>query len=230
MDKTNNTGNLARRITWVLIGNVIIGIGCALFRLAGLGTDPFSCMNLGVSSYLPISYGTYQMLLNFVLLIPMAIWYRKGINVGSFVNMIGVAYVSDLVVYLLKLAGWTSESVSGHMGARIIIMIIALIFYCIGVAFYVECELGVAPYDALGQMIEMWTGARVKFSVARILLDVFSVAVGFFTGSVIGVATLVTACMTGPLVTWIREHVARRAISGKSETPAAAVQMTKGSI
>ncbi|WP_432628381.1 YczE/YyaS/YitT family protein [Brotaphodocola sp.] len=202
-----------RRILWVIIGNLIIGVGCALFRLANLGTDPFSCMNLGVSSHLPISYGTYQMLWNFVFFIPMLIWYREGIQFGSFVNMIGVAYMSDFIVWLCGHVGIGVEQMQSLIGIRLGIMVIALLFYCVGVAIYVECAIGVAPYDALGQMIEIWTRGRVKFSIARVLLDVVSVAIGFATGSVIGIATLATACMTGPLVTWFRRNLASRMIA-----------------
>lgn len=210
MSKTGT--EMYHKIIWVIIGNLIIGVGCALFRLANLGTDPFSCMNLGVSSHLPISYGTYQMLWNFVFFVPMLIWYRQGIHFGSFVNMIGVAYMSDFIVWLCGQGGITSEQMQTSMGIRLINMLLALVFYCVGVGIYVECAIGVAPYDALGQMIEMWTKGKVKFSVARVLLDVVSVTIGFVTGSVVGIATLVTACMTGPLVTWVRKNLASRII------------------
>ncbi len=205
-------GKLGERVLWVLIGNIVIGIGCAAFRIAGLGTDPFSCMNLGVSSHISIAYGTYQMLWNFVFFIPMMIWYRKGIHIGSFVNMIGVAYISDLFVWLGAQIGLTTQSIHGRLELRLFIMVVALLFYCFGVAFYVECEIGVAPYDALGQMIEMWTHGKIKFSIARILMDILSVAIGFAMGEVVGIATLLIACTTGPFVTWIREHIANKII------------------
>lgn len=206
-------GCFAQKIIWVLIGNIVIGIGCAAFRIAGLGTDPFSCMNLGVSSHLPISYGTYQMLWNFAFFIPMLVWYRKGINIGSFINMIGVAYISDLFVWLGEQAGLTTQSIHGNIGMRLVVMLVGLVFYCFGVAFYVECEIGVAPYDALGQMIELWTRGKIPFAKARILMDVLSVVIGFALGSVVGIATLLNACTTGPCVTWIRKHIAGKLIT-----------------
>lgn len=205
------------KIIWVIVGNIIIGIGCALFRIANLGTDPFSCMNLGVSSHLPISYGTYQMLWNFVFFMPMLIWYKKGIQIGSFINMIGVAYMSDLFIWLCSNFGFTIQNIQNLFAIRLLIMSVALLLYCIGVAFYVECAIGVAPYDALGQIIEMWTNGKVKFYIARVLLDIVSVTIGFLTGSVIGIATLFTACMTGPLVTWFRENLARKILNSNNK-------------
>lgn len=146
----------------------------------------------------------------------MLIWYRKGINIGSFVNMIGIAYVSDLVVYVCGRAGLTAQGIDDSLIIRLSIMLLAVAFCCTGVAFYVECELGVAPYDALGQMIESWTRGKVKFTVARIGFDVICVSIGFFTGSVVEIATLVMACMTGPLVTFIRENIAVKVIGNRS--------------
>ena len=34
------------RVVLVVVANLILGLGIALLRLSGFGTDPFSCMNL----------------------------------------------------------------------------------------------------------------------------------------------------------------------------------------
>lgn len=201
---------LCKRIFQVLIGNILIGIGCAAFRTAGFGTDPFSCMNLGLSRHFSIGYGTYQMLWNFVFLIPMLIWYRRGIHIGSFINMIGVAYISDFFVWMSTQAGVTVQSIHGNVEIRLLVMMIAWICYCTGIAYYVECEMGVAPYDALGQMIEIWTHGKIPFSMARVILDIVSVNIGIAMGEVVGIATLLIACTTGPVVIWIRIHICRK--------------------
>ena len=53
------SSELMKRVIWVILANVILGFGISLLRLSGFGTDPYTCMNLGVSSHLSISYGTY---------------------------------------------------------------------------------------------------------------------------------------------------------------------------
>ena len=80
--------NLAMRIVLVVLANMILGLGISLLRLAGFGTDPYTCMNLGVSSKLGMSYGTYQMIFNIVLFIPVFILDRKSFGVGALVTML----------------------------------------------------------------------------------------------------------------------------------------------
>ena len=55
MGKKKN--DFAARVALVVAANLILGGGISLLRLSGFGTDPFTCMNLGVSSRLGIGLG-----------------------------------------------------------------------------------------------------------------------------------------------------------------------------
>ena len=53
-------GDFLKNINWkhvliMCIGNVFAGMGIGIFKLAGLGTDPFSGMNMAVADMLGIS-------------------------------------------------------------------------------------------------------------------------------------------------------------------------------
>ena len=48
------------RTALMIGGIVLIGISVALFRLAGFGVDPFTGMNLGISTFLGWSFGNWQ--------------------------------------------------------------------------------------------------------------------------------------------------------------------------
>ena len=78
---------------------------------------------------------------------------------------------------------------------------------CFGVALYMFCDLGSAPYDRLGVIIENYSHGKIKFKWARVCLDIFSTVVGFLTGSVIGIGTVIIAFFTGPIVRFFREKV-----------------------
>lgn len=56
------------KIIMMLLGNLLMGIAVAILRMSRFGTDPFTCMNLGVSGFLNISFGTYQLIVNIILL------------------------------------------------------------------------------------------------------------------------------------------------------------------
>lgn len=198
---------------YMLLGNFFIGLSVCLLRLAGFGTDPFSCMNIGVSNHLPISYGTYQLLLNLVLFIPMICCFRKGLGLGTLVNMAGLGYIADFCIWMFGVAGITVSGLEDVILIRILFMCMGVLTICFGVALYMECDLGIAPYDALGEIIEQLTHGKMKFKWARMMLDIICVLIGFISGNIVGVATIVTAFFTGPIVTWFREKLIHKRLA-----------------
>lgn len=198
-----------KRLFFVCFGVGLIGLSSALLRTASLGTDPFGCMNLGVSGLIRMDFGTYQLLVNIVLLLPMLVWMRYEIGIGSFINMIGVGYVSDFFVIILSGMGISADAVTGSMILRIIMMAAGVLILCLGAAMYMEADLGYASYDALGEIIPIWTQHKIPFFAARVMTDVLCVLIGVLTGSVAGVATVITAFFTGPLVSFFRKHVSK---------------------
>lgn len=200
------------RIVFMILGVIFIGIGVTCMRFAGFGTDPFSCMVFGVIRHVPISYGTFQIMVNIALFIPVIILYPKSFGVGAFFNMIGLGYIVEFCVWTCGLLGVTVEGVAPFLLLRVALLIIGILIFCFGVALYMQCDLGVAPYDMIAQIAEDRTGGKLKFKWVRVGCDILCMTIGFFTGGTIGAATIVVAFFTGPVVSWFREHVARKII------------------
>lgn len=205
----NKRRDLAVRIALVVVANLILGVGISLLRLSGFGTDPFTCMNLGVSSKLGMGLGLYQVIFNLILFIPVFILDRKSFGIGALVNMFGLGYFIEFYMFLFGAAGITIEGLAGAMGARIPLLVAGVLVVCFGIALYMFCDLGAAPYDRLGVIIETYSHKKIKFKWARIAMDLTSIAVGLLTGSVIGIGTVVVAFFTGPIVSFFREKVVR---------------------
>jgi len=66
------------------------------------------------------------------------------------------------------------------------------------VAVYLVVDMGVAPYDAMPQIISRQTG--ISFVITRTLWDLAFVAGGFLAGSTVGPMTLLVAFGMGPMV------------------------------
>ena len=49
-----------RNLLLMLVGILLIGMCVATYRMSGFGVDPFSCMNLGISGFLRMSFGTWS--------------------------------------------------------------------------------------------------------------------------------------------------------------------------
>ncbi|UOQ87194.1 YczE/YyaS/YitT family protein [Gracilibacillus salinarum] len=198
-----------KTITWrsffmVLFGNILIGLAVAILRVSALGTDPFTTINLGLSSLFDLSFGMYQLFFNIILLAVVIPFYRKSLGIGTIVNMVGIGFISDFFVLCMSII---TDDLS-HLGIRLILMAVAFVIACFGVALYITPELGVAPYDAMAFVIENVSKQKIPFPIARITTDVLCVAIGFSFGAIVGIATVIFAFFTGPLVQYFRRHIA----------------------
>ena len=87
-----------KNINWKLIlimciGNILTGLGVAIFKLSGLGNDPFSGMNMAVAARIGMAYGNFQVLLNLVFLIIEIAFGRHFLGLGTIVNAVFLGYI-----------------------------------------------------------------------------------------------------------------------------------------
>lgn len=187
-----------------MLGVILVGIGVGGLNLSNLGADPFSCMNYGLSSVLNLQFGTWQLILNIILFLPMLIVGRKYIGLGTIFNMAGVGYVAQFIDFILISMGLDSFIVSSIV-FKVIFMLISVIITCFGVALYTEASLGISPYDALAYILEDALKGKIKFKWLRVITDIVCVSIGFISHSTIGIGTVVMMFFTGPLVQFFKD-------------------------
>ncbi len=68
MKKKYTGQHLVKRTIVMLIAVTVMGVGVGCFMLAAMGSDPFSTLNLGVSSKIGLSFGAWQAIFNIILL------------------------------------------------------------------------------------------------------------------------------------------------------------------
>lgn len=192
---------------FMVIAIIILAFGVTLLRYSNFGTDPFNCMNIGVSTHLPISYGTYQLLVNIVLFIPLFLLKPEILGPGAIVNMFCLGYIVEAFCFIFVRLGLTIEGIADNMIMRIVFLLAGIISLCFGVALYMECNMGTAAYDALGQVIDERSKGRLKFKWVRVSTDILCIVVGYLSGSVVGIGTVVTAFFTGPVVSGFRKII-----------------------
>jgi len=191
------------RYKMMLTGIMILGLSISFLRYGAVGTDPYTTMNLGVSSTLGLSFGTYQLLINTLLLAVIFVYKRRSIGIGTVMNMIMVGFTSDFFYFLLtKMLPSQQELL-----LRASVTVLAVGLACTGIALYMEADLGIAPYDALSILIVDKSSGRVPFFMARMIIDILAVFIGFRFGAVVGIGTVILSLFTGPLVQIIREKL-----------------------
>ena len=192
----------------MILGILFIGLCVSFLRLSGFGVDPFSAMNLGISGFIGWSFGTWQLLMNAVILVIVFFQARHCIGAGTINNMIFVGYIAEFVCRLVQ----DVVQIEMSLPLRIIALVLAQLMASMGVALYMVADMGIAPYDSVAIIIEKLTHQKIPFHKARVLSDVVVVIVGIAFASasgagiwaVAGIGTVINACFNGPLIQFFK--------------------------
>ena len=198
--------HMFRRCVVLLISVFFMGVGVAIFDQLGFGTDPCAMLNLGVSRLIGWSFGNWQVLFNaMILVIILALKEIRRIGLGSLANMILVGYSADFASWVLNQVHPLNNET---LLVKSIIFVPTIVMFLIAVAFYMVVDLGVAPYDAMPQII---AGRQKKFSftVIRIFWDIGVIIAGLLVGGTAGIVTIVLAFLAGPLISAIAKKFQR---------------------
>ena len=188
----------------MLCGVTAQGMGLSLLRSINLGTDPCSCLTQGVTNFIPLSFGTCQLLCHLVTFL-FVIRYDLGmIGFGTIGNMCFLGYISDFFRWLWLLllpAGFFAVTAN-----RYILLLPSLAIFLLGAAAYMCAGLGSSPYDALPFIISGHV-RHLSFKVIRMIWDISFMAAGFLLGGDVGIVTILVAFFLGPIIAWMQQKL-----------------------
>lgn len=195
-----------RRIIGMVIGNIILGIGIAVFRISMLGNDPYSAMLMAGAEHLPIVYSTLLLIVNAVLFLAEISWGRHFIGVGTFVNWFLLGYVASFFIEVFQVL----EIAQRGMPIRLLTVAVGVLIVSLGVSLYQSADLGIAPYDSLSIIIS--EHVPVPYFWCRLATDVVCTAACFALGGIVNVGTAVCAFGLGPFVHFFDRHISERVL------------------
>jgi len=166
-------------------------------RYAVFGVDPVSCFNIGAAKQLGITFGTWQLIFCFILLIGVFIFDKSKIGFGTVYIMIAAGYTSDFFLWIFQNINFPEDY---SFVIRITAFTLGLVFYYLGAAIYIETNMGLAPYDAVGIIISEKIKRPNWFRWIRIGTDALCVIGGIITQSYPGIGTLICVLLGGPLI------------------------------
>lgn len=195
---------MERRVPALFIAVVLMGLGVAVFDMIGFGTDPCSVMTMGMSMNLGIPFGTMQLLFNFLMMLIVIRFDASRIGLGTLANMTVVGYSAEFFMYVID---QFPALAALSMTARIIIFVPALALFLVAASTYMCVDMGVAPYDAIPQIIAKRKGW--SFRVVRTIWDFVMMVGGALLGATAGPVSVGITLFIGSLVAWMSVYVRR---------------------
>lgn len=141
---------LVKNVLLILIGLVIIGIGASTLRVAGLGVDPFTAMNIGLSSMFGMQLGIFQIIVNAFILFYVYLKNKKAIGLGTILNMLLVG------ILIQQISTWLqpyADSLGGSTIGKLLSLFVGVLIFTFGCALYMATDQGESPYDAIAPTI-----------------------------------------------------------------------------
>lgn len=193
------------RLLLMIIGVCLQGLGLSLLIEMNLGTDPCSCLTQGVTNYLPISFGTCQVLchlINFIIVIKFDL---SLIGFGTIGNMFCLGYISDFFRYLLSIL-LPGDFFDNELTVYLMLLPVLAVF-CIGAATYMTAGLGTSPYDGVPFILSRHI-KKISFKLIRMIWDILFMLAGLLLGGDVGIVTVAVAFFLGPVISWIQKKLA----------------------
>lgn len=200
-----------KRFIAMILGNIVLGLGIAVFKYAGMGNDPFSAMNMAASAKVMISYPVFQILINVCFFVIEFIFGKKYIGAGTIVNAVLLGYFVD---FFYKLVLLPINDPPVKFFSQLPIMIIGVLVTGLGVSLYQTSDCGISPFDSLSIiMVERWP--KIPYFFHRMFTDAFCALVCFLCGGLLGLGTLVCAFGLGPVVHFFTKNFSEKIIRHK---------------
>lgn len=179
----------------VTFGMFLLGIGINFVLAANIGADAVTTATMGIYNLIGvISFGTAQIIFAVVFVSAGFFLDRTKIAFGTVIATFATGFFVDLFQPLLI------QLLPGDPGfpVRLLIFLIGTGINGIAIGIYLSAEFGVGAGEILAVIISEKQNWR--FGSVKIGSDLVMLGFGLLCGAVIGIGTVISAFMMGPVV------------------------------
>jgi len=179
----------ARRISQLLGGLFLYGIGLALMVRAGIGVAPWDVLSQGISLRTGLPFG---LVTNIVGAVVLLLWIpiRVRVGFGTVANVLLIGTCAQLGLSVIP-----QQSVPV---LQAVVFAGGLALVAVATGLYIGARLGPGPRDGLMTGLHRRTGWPIW--IVRTSIEVIVLAVGWALGGQFGIGTIAFALLIGPMV------------------------------
>ena len=198
MSKDRNFRTWTVRVALLLAGLCIAHLGVTLFLQTNLGSDPFNVFVQGMFRALPwplwagMTHGRVHLMISLIILLVLLAVDRSYIGVGTVLCMALGGPIIDVYT------AWLSPVIHPELPLplRLGLLVAGCLILAFGMTIVIRSQAGTGPNDLVAVVLS--EKLRKPFGPVRVAVDCAFAGIGFLLGGVIGVGTVVCACLVGP--------------------------------
>ena len=198
MRRSKSVRELAVRIVLLLVGLCIAHLGVTLFLRTDLGSDPFNVLIQGIFRAVPwpawmgMTHGRVHLMISLLILLVLLGVDRGYVGIGTVLCMALGGPIID--IYTLWLGPVIHPALP--LAARLGLLGAGCLILAFGMTVVIRSQAGTGPNDLVAVVLS--EKSRKPFGPVRVCVDCAFAGTGFLLGGVIGVGTVVCACLVGP--------------------------------
>ncbi|WP_028984115.1 YczE/YyaS/YitT family protein [Sporolactobacillus terrae] len=183
------------KYAFYVLGILLLTLGISFTIQSDLGTSPFDALLVGLSINVGFTVGSWEIILALLLISCNSLLKRQRPEflglLTSLITGIGIDLWLFLLHFFVTPEQWYSKAVYFGIG---------LVVIGLGTSIYLHTNFAPIPVDRLTLIIQELTRTNIFFS--RTLIYVLFLIIAVILNGPIGVGTLLTVCLGGPLLNY----------------------------
>ncbi len=173
-------------------GFFLFGLAITLMIRGNLGTSAWAVLEVALAPKLHISIGTMTVVMGFAVL-SGALMMREKLGWGTLANILSIGPWEDMWLSIIP-------PVKGNLPLQIGMLLFAIFLMGLASAIYIGVDAGAGPRDSMMLAIKRTTGVSIR--LARAMIEVTVVTIGWLLGGPVGIGTAIFALLVGTSVQW----------------------------
>ena len=191
-----------QRVSYLLIGLLLFGLGIVMTIRSDLGTAPWDVLHLGIVNYIPFSIGQVSQMTGILMIgLGLALGIKPGW--GTIANMYFIGFFIDLFM------GSALIPRPGHLLNQLALLFAGILVIGWGSFFYLSASFGAGPRDSF--MVGAIQNSGWPLWKVRTTIEATVTLLGFFLGGPIGIGTLIVVFTLGPSIQLAFKIMGKRA-------------------
>ena len=181
------------RLLRFMIGQSVAAVGASLMIALNWGSDAYNILTQGLAMQLDLPHGTMSSIMQFVILVLCIPKGRKRIGLGTVICIFLVGTIVNTMIPVFAPVATASIPI------RVFCMFLIPLMIGSGVALVQLADVGMSSNDLL-PLLFFEMQHKFQFRTVRILYDAVQCVIGLFLGGIIGVSSVVSLVLTGPII------------------------------
>lgn len=183
-------------------GLIILTLGIALTILSTIGTSPYDALLVGLSLNIGLTVGSWEIIIAFIMIFTNALLKRKKPEFLGLLTAIITGIGIDSWLFLLN-----NFIIPKQIYSQLICIAIGLVIIGLGTAIYLYAEFAPMPVDNLMLIMQDLTGMNIL--ITKTIIYVIFLGLAFLFNGPIGIGTLLTVCLSGPVLNYFMQAIRR---------------------